>query len=195
MNKTLLNILGALTIVVLGLGLFFFGGMFFAQNRFGYSMKNGYSPYGMMGSYTNSGNNNVPNGYGPGMMGGGMMGGGMMGGYGSGLTSAKTITEEEARKAIDAYLTGINDADLELEEIMIVDNGGYAIVKEKSTSVGAFELLIDPVTLTAYPEFGPNMMWNLKYGMMSGNTSYGGYGMMGAGMMGRWNNNIPAEPA
>jgi hypothetical protein len=50
------------------------------------------------------------------MMGGGMMGGGMMGGYGSGLTSAKTITEEEARKAIDAYLTGINDADLELEQ-------------------------------------------------------------------------------
>lgn len=180
MNKTLLNILGALTIVVLGLGLFF-GGMFYAQNRFGYSMMNGYNPFGMMGSYTNTNNNNVPNTYGP-----GMMGGGMIGGYGSGTTSANIISAEDARKAIDAYLARSNNSDLELEEIMIFDNGGYGIVKEKSTGVGAFELLIDPVALAAYPEYGPNMMWNLKYGMMSS-------GMMGGGMMGRWNNNTTGE--
>ncbi len=194
MNNTLRIILIASIVVVLSLGLFF-GGMFLGQNRYGYSMMNGSLPYGMMGSNSNSNYNNVPSSYGPGMMGGGMMGGGMMGGYGSGLTSANTITEEDAKKAVDAYLEGINDSDLELEEIMIFDNGGYAIVKEISTGVGAFELLIDPVALTAYPEYGPNMMWNLKYGMMSGNASYGGYGMMGGGMMGRWNNNIPAESA
>jgi hypothetical protein len=193
MNNTLRIILIASIVVVLSLGLFF-GGMFLGQNRYGYSMMNGFLPYGMMGSYSNSNYSNVPNSNGS-----GMMGGGMMGGYGSGLTSTKTITEEEAKKAVDAYLAGINDSDLELDEIMIFDNGGYAIVKEISTGVGAFELLIDPVALTAYPEYGPNMMWNLKYGMMSGNASYGGYGMMGGGMMGggmmgRWNNSIPAEP-
>jgi hypothetical protein len=41
-------------------------------------------------------------------------------------------------------------------------------------------LLVDPVTQAVYPEYGPNMMWNLKYGMMSG---FGGYGVMGPGMM------------
>jgi hypothetical protein len=189
MNNTLRIILIATIVVVFGLVLFI-GGMFFTQMRYGYNMMNGFPSYGMMGSYSNS---NYSDGIG--MMGGGMMGGSMMGGYGRGLTSAKIITEEDAKKAVDAYLAGINDTDLELEEIMIFDNGGYAIIKEISTGVGAFELLIDPVSLTAYPEYGPNMMWNLKYGMMSGNTSYGGYGMMGAGMMGRWNNNIPAEPA
>jgi hypothetical protein len=43
------------------------------------------------------------------------------------------------------------------------------------------ELLVEPVTLAVFPEFGPNMMWNLKYGMMSGEMDFG---MMGGGMMG-----------
>jgi hypothetical protein len=45
------------------------------------------------------------------------------------------------------------------------------------------ELLVDKPGGTVYPEPGPNMMWNTKYGMMSG----GGYGPMmgpGRGMMG-----------
>lgn len=46
------------------------------------------------------------------------------------------------------------------------------------------EVLVDPATQAVYPEMGPNMMWNLKYGMMSG---FGGYGMMG-GMMGMMGN-------
>jgi hypothetical protein len=41
------------------------------------------------------------------------------------------------------------------------------------------EVLVDPVSKTVYPEPGPNMMWNLKYGMMNNG------GMMGGGMMGR----------
>jgi hypothetical protein len=65
---------------------------------------------------------------------------------------------------------------------MIFDNNAYAIVVEKSTNIGAFELLVDPVNRSVFPEYGPNMMWNLKYGMMSGS---GGYGMPGPGMMGR----------
>jgi hypothetical protein len=64
---------------------------------------------------------------------------------------------------------------------MIFDNGGYAIIQEKSSATGAFELLVDPVALSVFPEHGPNMMWNLKYGMLN-DDSGGGSGMMG-GMM------------
>jgi hypothetical protein len=203
MNNTLRTILIASLVVVIALGLFW-AGMLFASGRFGYGMMNAYGPFNMMGGYANPGFGNTPNGYGYGMMsGGGMMGGGGMtlapcasagvGGYGSGSIASKPISVEETKKAVAAYLARINDSDLEIEEIMVFDNGGYAIVKEKNSGVGAFELLIDPVTLAAYPEHGPNMMWNLKYGMMSGNSDYGGYGMMGGGMMGRWFSNSPSS--
>jgi len=49
------------------------------------------------------------------------------------------------------------------------------------------ELLIDKPSGQVYPEPGPNMMWNTKYGMMSGSGGYGGKmspnrgGMMGPG--------------
>jgi hypothetical protein len=147
----------------------------------------GYGPGGMMGGYGygSSGGGS----YGPGMMGGygGMMGGygpggGMMGGPGANsLYGVKPLTAAQAKAAVEAYLAGLKNDDLALEEIMIFDNNAYAIVIEKSTKIGAFELLVDPVNQSVFPEYGPNMMWNLKYGMMSG---FGGYGMMGPGMMG-----------
>jgi hypothetical protein len=121
-------------------------------------------------------------GYG-GMMDGGMMGGAgyghMMGGYGS-LYGVEPLSVEEARQAVESYLSSFGNDDLAIEEIMTFDNNAYAIIVEQSTGVGSFELLVDPVTQAVYPEYGPNMMWNLKYGMMSG---FGGYGMM----MGRGN--------
>jgi hypothetical protein len=158
MSAGLRTTLIVVLVVILGAGLFY-GGMFFAGRR--------YSPWagGMMGGY------------------GGMMnGGGMMGGPGSNsLYGVKPITVDQARSAVESYLAGLKNADLALHEIMIFDNNAYAIVVEKSTGIGAFELLVDPVNLSVFPEYGPNMMWNLKYGMMSG---FGGYGMLGPGMMG-----------
>jgi hypothetical protein len=48
--------------------------------------------------------------------------------------------------------------------------------------MGAFELLVDPATLAVYPEFGPDMMWNLKYaGLVHANMVGGRRGMMGGG--------------
>ncbi|MFO8035204.1 MAG: hypothetical protein R6U57_01045 [Anaerolineales bacterium] len=99
----------------------------------------------------------------------------------SGEGSADPLSVEEAHEAVDSYLDFYNGEDLTVEEIMVFDNHAYAIVTEKSTGIGAFELLVDPVTKEVFPEYGPNMMWNLKYSMMSGS---GGYGMMGSGMMG-----------
>jgi hypothetical protein len=77
---------------------------------------------------------------------------------------------------------------LEIAEIMIFDNNGYAIVKETSTGIGAFELLVDPVSQVAYPEHGPNMMWNLKYSGLNHDNMMGGYGGMMGGMMGGYGN-------
>ena len=200
MNNTLRTILIVVLVVVLGAGLFY-GGMYFAGRRYGsYGMMNrGFGPSGMMGNYGYSDPNSGGYGYGPGgMMGGGMMGngyGGMMGG--GGLTNADPISVEDAKQAVISYLANIGDDDLVLKEIMIFDNGGYAIVSEKSTAIGAFELLIDPVSLTAFPEYGPNMMWNLKYGMTlapgasAGVSGYNNNGTM-RGMMGRWYASTPS---
>jgi hypothetical protein len=62
---------------------------------------------------------------------------------------------------------------------MQFSNHFYGEVREESTSIGAFEILIDPVTAAVIPEFGPNMMWNVKYGHMGGGMMGRGMGMMG----------------
>lgn len=104
---------------------------------------------------------------------------GMMNDFGTGST-ADPLTVPETHEAVESYLAAYDDQELVIKEIMIFDNNAYAVVLEDSTGIGAFELLIDPATKEVYPEYGPNMMWNLKYGMMGGT---GGYGMMGSGMM------------
>jgi len=121
---------------------------------------------------------------GPGMMGWGRsMGGqtkGMMDGF-RGESSIDPLSVAETREAVESYLESYNAEDLAIEEIMIFDNNAYAIVREERTGIGAFELLVDPATKEVFPEYGPNMMWNLKYGMMGDSSEYG---MMGPGMMG-----------
>ncbi len=163
-----------------------FGGMMgYAQNYtgttpYGLGMMNG-SFGGMMGSN--------------GMMNNGMMGGnGMMSGLGSSqLYGVKPLSLDQAKQAVSDYVTRFNNPDLMVSEIVIFDNNAYARITEKSTGIGAFEVLVDPVTWAVYPEYGPNMMWNLKYGMMSGSgmmgssRTYSGTvpnGMMGGSMMG-----------
>jgi hypothetical protein len=144
---------------------------------------------GMMGGLSQQGS-----GFG-GMMGGrGQSGfGGMMGGpgqqgfggmmrYGSANpTNAQPITFDKAVEAAQQYLKNYNNADLKLAEVMEFDNNFYAVVTEKSTGVGAFELLVDRYAGYVSPEPGPNMMWNTKYGPMAGQG-----GMMGRMMGGQW---------
>jgi hypothetical protein len=123
-------------------------------------------------------------GGGPGMMGRGYgYGPGMMEGYGwaGDLSGVEPLSIEQAQGAVEGYLAALGDDDLALEEVMIFDNQAYAEVVEQSTGIGAMELLVDPVTLAVVPEYGPNMMWNLKYSPMVGGG--GRYGM-GPGMMG-----------
>ena len=201
MNKTLSTTLTVLAVLALAAVVFFAGSMYARMNAFGpgnmmsdYGRNNSntYGPSMMQGYGRNNGD-----AYGPGgMMGnGGMMNGGnMMGGYGYNTTNVTPLTIDQVKTAAENYLVALNNSDLEIAEIMIFDNNGYVVVKEISTGIGALELLVDPVSQTAYPEHGPNMMWNTKYSglnheyMMGGN----GYGMMGNGgmmnMMGGYGN-------
>ncbi len=136
-----------------------------------------------------NGNNN-----GSGMMGnnsGGMMGSGQVGaGNGSGMMggngapanpNAQRRSGDQVRKAVGDYLNRYyNGQGLTIEEVMEFQNNFYAQIKEPATGINAFELLIDPYTGNVWPEYGPNMMWNTKYGHMAQSTG----GMMGRGMMG-----------
>jgi hypothetical protein len=108
---------------------------------------------------------------------GGMMGGygpgGMMGGYHSQVPAgAQTISIDQAQRTVESYLSSYRGSNLALDELIEFQDNFYAIVKERSTGTGAFELLVDRVTGAVAPEPGPNMMWNTRYGMMPG-------GMMG----------------
>lgn len=147
---------------------------------------NGNSPYGSEGGCDfNQGRSgriggNIPDQYaGCGSTSSGMPGMGNL--SSSGLSNLEPLSLTQAQDAVEAYIATLNNDDLELAEVMIFDNHAYAEIIEKSTGIGAMEVLVDPATLDVFPEYGPNMMWNLKYSMM---TEYGGYGRMGRGMMG-----------
>ena len=171
MNKTLVAILVVISGIVLA-ALAFGAGLFIGRTNFGL-VGNGRSR--MMGPGSN---NNTP-GYSMMSNGYNMMGGnGMMGSFQSNNTAnVKPLTIDQATQAVEGYLKDVNNSDLELKEIMIFDNNAYARITEKSTGIGAMELLVDPASLAVFPEYGPNMMWNLKYGLMSGKASMmGSYG-------------------
>jgi hypothetical protein len=204
MNKTLATILIVLAVVLLAAGIFFAGRVYGRSYAYGpgwmmgayrWNNNTASNPGGMMNMMGRSGN-----GAGP----GGMMSGygGMMNGYGS--SNDTPLTVDQAKAAAEAYLANLRNDDLKIAEIMIFDNNAYVVAKENNTGIGAFELLVDPSSQSAYPEHGPNMMWNLKYGglnheNMMGNNS-GMMGMMGGsnGMMNMmggngWDPITPAE--
>jgi hypothetical protein len=158
MNKTLL------------LGLVIVGGIVLSALIFGAGLmigginyrETGYSSFNMMGGNGRMGGNNM------------MDGNNRMGGNRSdGAANSNPLSVDQAKSTVESYLKELNNSDLELKEIMIFDNNAYARITEKSSGIGAMELLVDPASLSVFPEYGPNMMWNLKYSHMSGN------GMMG----------------
>jgi len=203
-NTTLKTILIVLVVLVLGGGLFFAGQVYsrwqsasfygggwmpMMDGRGGWNNDSAYGPM-MSGRGNDYGPmmNERGNNYGPMMNGRGNNFGPMMGGS-SGLNTAnvKPLTIDEAKQAAQVYLDNLNVTGLEIDEVMVFDNNAYVVVKEEATGVGAFELLVDPVSKTAYPEHGPNMMWNLKYSGINHENMMGEAGgfMMGGGMMGQ----------
>lgn len=163
-KKTIVAVVAIL--VVLGAGYAvarptngFWNGMMSYGNGYGYGngMMNGYGGMmgysgGMMGSYGANGGNGF-----------GHCGAGYDAGYGA---NTNPITIEKAKEAAGQYVVSTGNADLALTEVIEFDNHFYAGVKEKSTGIHAFELLVNKYTGAITPEMGPNMMWNTKYGHM-----------------------------
>ena len=71
----------------------------------------------------------------------------------------------EVKEKTENYLQENDLGDLQIAEIMEFSKNFYIEVVEKDTGLGAVELLLDKNTGTIFPEYGPNMMWNTKYGM------------------------------
>lgn len=92
-----------------------------------------------------------------------------------------TITMDQAAQAARQYVAAYGNPDLTLTEVMEFEDNFYVEVEEESTSIHAFELLVDRYTGAVYPEPGPNMMWNTRYGHMGG--MMGGWGSGGATAM------------
>jgi hypothetical protein len=108
-----------------------------------------------------------------------MMGPRMMGGIPNGAEAnlgGPRITFDQATQTAQRYLASLANPDLAIDEIMEFQYNSYVIYNEKSTGIRAFEMLIDPHTGRIFPEYGPNMMWNTKYGMMRGGILGGIWG-------------------
>lgn len=177
-------------VVLIAAGALFYGG--WAWSRAQQVTATGAWTMPMMGGY---GWGQSQRGYGPGEMMG--RGHGMTGqwyGYGPNYpTDLTPLSVDEARQAAEAYLAGLSLAGLEIHEIMVFDNHAYVMVIEESTGLGAFELLVDPLTRIAYPEYGPNVMWNLKYGGINHVNMMGGRGGMMGGWGWSWEDATPAD--
>ncbi len=102
----------------------------------------------------------------------------MMGSFGGSYGS--TISINQAQQSVQSFLDRTGNSDLKIDELLEFQDNFYVLIKEASTGVGAFELLVNKANGVLSPEPGPNMMWNTKYSMM------GGSGMMGGGMMDGW---------
>ena len=162
--KTIVAI--AAVLVVLGAGY-----AFARPNGFWNGMMGGFGSMmgnvgpGITGNY-GSGGGMMGGGFGPGMMG---FGSGYCGaGYGNSGYGVNTtpITIEKAKEAVEQYLAATGNPDLKLSEVIEFDYNFYAGIKENSTGVHAFELLVNKYTGAVIPETGPNMMWNTKYSPM-----------------------------
>ena len=107
--------------------------------------------------------------YGPGMM-----------GYGPSSGGDRVDSVSEARRQAQRFADRL---DLRVGEVMQFRNNYYAELVEDGGRK-ATEVLVNPATGAVWLEYGPAMMWNTRYGMMTrtrvtGRSMMGGDGMMG----------------
>lgn len=91
------------------------------------------------------------------------------------------LSKEELMNHVEDILKYYQEDLVILDIIMFEDDDYYFSVIEEDTGRGGFDFLVDPFTGRVYPMFGPNMTWNLKYGMHRSG------GMIGRGRMRHWN--------
>jgi hypothetical protein len=197
-NKNI--IIGLLVVVIILLAFFAFRSMMYspAYDKNGYQsgqmgpgmMNNpgynySYGP-GMMGNqsgqmgpgmmYNQSGNYS----YGYGMMGNMMMGNMMMGNmmalY---YPESKPITQDVALKNMESFARQYG-SNIEVEDFMAFSSNYYAVMKDTANGQDIAEILVDRYSGSTYPEPGPNMMWNTRYGAGRVQAGSSGYDLAGA---------------
>ncbi len=96
---------------------------------------------------------------------------GMMGGVGSYSYFSRPDGDgekygyEDLKEKVETYISRYKE-ELSIGDIFIYEDSEYYFsIVEEDTGRGAMELLANPYTGGIFPEYGPNMMWNLKYGM------------------------------
>jgi hypothetical protein len=89
--------------------------------------------------------------------------------------SRTMLTIGQAVQRVQRYAARYGNPNLVVDEVLEFQRNFYAIVKDTSTGHGAFEVVVNKWTGAIFPEYGPAMMWNMQYGMMTGGMG----GMMG----------------
>lgn len=144
---------------------------------------------GMMGDLSGPGYDR----YGPGTMGPGMMDGferrrymGMMGAGSAGMgmmalyfPDEVPITEDEARDLLSVFAAEYGD-DVELRDFMAFSNNYYVQVVDPDTGEGIAEILADRYSGAVFPEPGPNMAWNTRFGLWQSDSVSTRYDLEGA---------------
>ena len=131
-----------------------------SQSAYSSSMMGTPGPGGMMGSYGPSGMRTTchPSG--------------MMAGGNQGTPQGQRVTLNQAQQNAQHYIDQFGNPNLAIDDIMEFQRNFYAIVADKSTGHGAFEVLVNKATGAVCPEYGPAMMWNTTYGMMGHMMGY-----------------------
>jgi hypothetical protein len=112
-----------------------------------------------------------------GSMGGSQLPAGMMDRQSVAPVRSHMLTIGQAAQRVRRYTARYGNPHLVVDEVLGFQQNFYAIVKDTSTGHGAFEVLVDKWTGAVFPEYGPAMMWNTQYGMMTGGMgSMMGYG-------------------
>jgi len=98
-----------------------------------------------------------------------------MGGANDAAANRAVLTIDQAVWRVRRYAARYGNPNLVVDEVLEFQRNFYAIVKDTRTGHGAFEVLVNKWTGAVFPEYGPAMMWNTTYGMMTGGMG----GMMG----------------
>jgi len=83
---------------------------------------------------------------------------------------SKPVTQDEALKSLENFASQYG-SNIQVEDFMIFSGNYYAVLKDTNSSQDIAEVLVDRYSGSAYPEPGPNMMWNTRFG--AGRTTTG----------------------
>jgi len=87
---------------------------------------------------------------------------------------SRPIAQEEALENMQSFARQYS-SNTEVKDFMIFSSNYYAVLKDPASGQYIAEVLVDRYSGSAYPEPGPNIMWNTKYGagrVQAGSTDY-----------------------